>query len=119
MPQTINLSQAWKESLGLEWKRIHEEYLHTIGNITLTGYNPELGDKSFLEKRDMDGGFSHSPISLNSSLAVLESWNENEIKKRANDLAKLATTIWKFPKLEQEVLEKYKKEQYDEEDEDE
>lgn len=116
MPQNENLSQQWKKDLGSEWKRIHEEYLHTIGNLTLTGYNSELGNKSFLEKRDMDGGFAHSPISLNSSLSDLESWNEDKIKERADSLAKLSNSIWKFPVMKQSILEKYKKESYDVDD---
>ena len=41
MPQSENLSTAWKNELGLEWKRIHETWLHTLGNLTLTGYNSE------------------------------------------------------------------------------
>ena len=44
------------KDLGEQWKDIHTKYLHTIGNLTLTGYNPELSDRSFVEKRDMKGG---------------------------------------------------------------
>ena len=119
MPQNENLSQSWKDELGADWKKIHDEYLHTIGNLTLTGYNSELGDKTFQEKRDMEGGFKHSPISLNSNLANLESWNELEIKKRALYLAKLASQIWEFPALESNILEKYKKESYEMDEDDE
>lgn len=56
MPQKEDLSNEWKEELGEKWKEIRDKYLHTIGNLTLTGYNSELSFKPFKEKRDMEGG---------------------------------------------------------------
>ncbi|GAA7073534.1 DUF262 and DUF1524 domain-containing protein [Helicobacter pylori] len=106
MPQT--LTPKWKRDLGENFKAIHEKYLHTIGNLTLTGYNSEYSNKSFQEKRDMEGGFKDSPLRLNQGLRNLESFGEEEIKKRANDLADLALKIWTYPKLDAETLEKYK-----------
>lgn len=99
MPQNIKKSEAWKMELGENWKKIHPRYLHTIGNLTLTGYNSELSNRSFLEKRNMEGGFVDSPIRLNRSLAKLEHWNEEEIQKRAQTLAELALQIWSIPGL--------------------
>jgi len=62
MPQNENLSPEWQNDLGPEWKNIHEKWLHTLGNLTLTGYNSKYGDNSFREKRDMEGvlGIAHS-----------------------------------------------------------
>lgn len=57
LPQNENLSAAWQDSLGEDWRNIQETWLHTLGNLTLTGYNAECSDKSFVEKRDMKGGF--------------------------------------------------------------
>jgi len=108
MPQTENLSDKWKQELGENWKEVHEKYLHTIGNLTLTGYNPELSDKPFKEKRDMEGGFADSPIRLNGSLAKLGHWNEKEILNRAKILSDLAVQIWSCLELAEEVLNKYK-----------
>ncbi|MCY4490095.1 MAG: DUF262 and DUF1524 domain-containing protein [Thaumarchaeota archaeon] len=116
MPQNENLSEEWQKELGSEWKHIRDKYLHTIGNLTLTGYNSELSDKTFLEKRDMDGGFTNSPISLNTSLKKLEHWNESEIINRANSIIELAKDIWKFPELSQNVLERYKNPEDDKDD---
>lgn len=110
MPQNENLSLKWKQDLGSDWKEIQSKYLHTLGNLTLTGYNPELGDRPFIEKRDMKGGFADSPLRLNRCLAKVEHWNEAEIQKRANTIAKLATEVWSSPVLPAEVLEKYKPE---------
>ncbi|HEC91496.1 MAG TPA: DUF262 domain-containing protein, partial [Candidatus Atribacteria bacterium] len=108
MPQNENLSNEWKQELGENWKEVHDKYLHTIGNLTLTGYNPELSDKPFKEKKDMEGGFADSPIRLNQSLAKLEHWNEQEILNRTKILSDLAVQIWNCPELDQEILNKYK-----------
>ena len=57
MPQNPELSAQWRSALGPDWEAVHETWLHTLGNLTLTGYNPEYGDRPFSEKRDMPGGF--------------------------------------------------------------
>ncbi|GAA7330303.1 DUF262 and DUF1524 domain-containing protein [Helicobacter pylori] len=106
MPQT--LTKEWERDLGENFQEIHDKYLHTIGNLTLTGYNQEYSNKSFQEKRGMEKGFKQSRLMLNESLKNLESFGEEEIKKRANDLADLALKIWTYPKLDAETLEKYK-----------
>ncbi|RKV49926.1 DUF262 and DUF1524 domain-containing protein [Helicobacter pylori] len=106
MPQT--LTEEWERDLGENFQAIHDKYLHTIGNLTLTGYNEKYSNKSFQEKRDMENGFKQSPLRLNQSLKDLEVFGEKEIEKRANDLADLALKIWTYPKLDAETLEKYK-----------
>ncbi|QEF40741.1 DUF262 domain-containing protein [Helicobacter pylori] len=106
MPQT--LEEEWERDLGENFQAIHDKYLHTIGNLTLTGYNQEYSNKSFQEKRDMEKGFKQSPLRLNQSLKDLESFGEKEIEKRANDLADFALKIWTYPNLDAETLEKYK-----------
>ncbi|GAA9304171.1 DUF262 and DUF1524 domain-containing protein [Helicobacter pylori] len=106
MPQT--LTEELKRDLGENFQAIHDKYLHTIGNLTLTGYNPEYGNNSFQKKQGMEKGFKDSPLRLNQGLRDLESFGEEEIKKRANDLADLALKIWTYPNLNAETLEKYK-----------
>ncbi|BCJ02684.1 DUF1524 domain-containing protein [Helicobacter pylori] len=106
MPQT--LTEQWERDLGENFQEIHNKYLHTIGNLTLTGYNHEYSNKSFQEKQGMEKGFKDSPLRLNQGLRDLKSFGEEEIKKRANDLAHLALKIWTYPKLDAETLEKYK-----------
>ncbi|QEF35532.1 DUF262 domain-containing protein [Helicobacter pylori] len=106
MPQTLNLE--WKRDLGGNFQAIHDKYLHTIGNLTLTGYNQDYSNNSFQEKRDMENGFKQSPLRLNQSLKDLESFDEKKIEKRANDLADWALKIWTYPNLDAETLEKYK-----------
>ncbi len=79
MPQ--ELTEEWERDLGENFKEIHNKYLHTIGNLTRTGYNSEYSNKSFQKKRDMEKGFKDSPLRLNQSLRDLESFGEEEIKK--------------------------------------
>ena len=120
MPQNPNLLPEWRQDLGENWNEVQNEFLHTIGNLTLTGYNSELSDRPFLEKRDMKGGFADSHLKLNNSLATLEHWNKEEIIKRGKDLAELASQIWSAPKLSDEILEKYQSiEEVTDDDEDE
>ncbi|GAA8651679.1 DUF262 and DUF1524 domain-containing protein [Helicobacter pylori] len=106
MPQ--HLTEEWERDLGENFQEIHNKYLHTIGNLTLTGYNNEYNNKFFQEKQGMEKGFKDSPLRLNQGLRDLKSFGEEEIKKRANDLADLALKIWTYPKLDAETLEKYK-----------
>ena len=108
LPQNENLSAQWQADLGPEWERIQQTWLHTLGNLTLTGYNPELSDRPFKEKRDMKGGFADSPLRMNRDLGGLEHWNEAEIRKRAQALAAQAVKVWGEPRLEPSVLEAYK-----------
>ncbi len=82
MPQNENLGDGWRQSLGEDGHRVHEQYLHTLGNLTLTGYNSEYSDRPFHEKRDMEGGFKDSPLRLNRGLGTCDVWNESAIRTR-------------------------------------
>ncbi|GCF11075.1 DUF262 and DUF1524 domain-containing protein [Dictyobacter arantiisoli] len=111
MPQNSRLSVAWQQELGPEWKDIQTRYLHTIGNLTLTGYNSQLSDRPFHEKKTIDGGFNYSPLRLNQSLAHLEHWNQQAIEKRAQVLADEAIKVWAIPALTTEQTNKYSSKQ--------
>ena len=107
LPQNQNLSQEWQDPLGEEWQSVQETWLHTLGNLTLTGYNSEYSDRPFAQKRDMKGGFRHSPLQLNEGLGQLDTWDEKAIRNRAERLAKLAMEIWKASSLSPDELAKY------------
>ena len=108
MPQNENLSSDWRNALGDDWKTVQETWLHRLGNLTLTGYNPELSDRPFAQKRDMEGGFKDSPLRMNRDLDSLDTWDEAAIRKRSGDLARKAVTIWLAPTLVEDVLVKYR-----------
>lgn len=107
MPQNENLSAEWRAALGDDWQNIQLAYLHTLGNLTLTGYNSEYSDHGFTKKRDMEGGFKDSPLRLNKGLGLLETWNVSEIQMRAARLADDALKIWSMPKLPAETLAEF------------
>ncbi|MGH8589442.1 MAG: GmrSD restriction endonuclease domain-containing protein [Gammaproteobacteria bacterium] len=108
LPQNENLSPQWKADLGPEWERIQKTCLHTLGNLTLTGYNPELSDRPFIEKRDMKGGFAESPLRMNQGLAKLDGWTEEAIRERGGRLAAQAASVWPAPSLPADILDAYK-----------
>ena len=108
MPQNEELSASWQTALGSDWQHVHEAWLHTLGNLTLTGYNSEYSDKPFAAKRDMQGGFKESPLKVNTGLASLEQWDEAAIKNRAGKLAKKALGVWPAPELTAEILTAYR-----------
>ena len=107
MPQNENLSLAWQNDLGPDWKTVQKTWLHTLGNLTLTGYNPEYSDRPFCEKRLMEGGFKDSPLQLNKDVKETEIWNEKAINRRADRLAKIATKVWIMPDLSKDIVDKY------------
>jgi uncharacterized protein with ParB-like and HNH nuclease domain/predicted transport protein len=108
LPQNEQLSVNWRESLGPDWQRVQRTWLHTLGNLTLTGYNAEYGDRPFIEKRDMKGGFKESPLRVNEGLGTLDTWNESRIQERATRLADKATRVWAIPSLPSDILGAYR-----------
>lgn len=107
LPQNPQLSKEWQAMLGPEWQATQEKYLHTLGNLTLTGYNSEYSDHPFQKKRDMDGGFKQSPLKLNDGLGQQDKWNESTILDRAQRLATTAVDVWKAADLPVDILAAY------------
>lgn len=101
MPQTLN--EQWKNEIGNDWKIIHEKYLHTIGNLTLTGYNSNLGNKPFSEKKEILQ--ENSNISWNRNICAYDQWNERSIIANTENMTNLFISI--FPDISNR--EKYKK----------
>lgn len=110
MPENENLRYGWKEALGDDWQTIHTQYLHTIGNLTLTAYNSEMSDRPFLEKLNMKGGFADTGLRLNSYIRSQTEWNKDKIIERAKILSDNALKIWQFPSVSDEVIQKYTEE---------
>jgi uncharacterized protein with ParB-like and HNH nuclease domain/predicted transport protein len=100
LPQNPDLSPAWRVALGSDWAQVQEEWLHRLGNLTLTRYNPELSDRPFIEKRDLpEVGLRTSPLYLNQGLGELKSWNAQAIRERGGRLADRALTVWASPRI--------------------
>ncbi len=97
LPQNPKLSKEWRDELGPDWQRIQQERLHTLGNLTLTQYNPDYSDKPFAIKKSMANGLDNSPLNLNSGFKSIPRWDEAEIDARAARLTELALGIWPAP----------------------
>lgn len=92
MPQTLN--PQWQIDLGNRYDEIHSQYLNTIGNLTLSGYNPELSNSSFRDKKAI---YKDSNISITRDICNYDIWNEESIKARAKELFSVALKIWSLP----------------------
>lgn len=93
MPRT--LTDNWKNLIGDNYRDIHDKYVNTIGNLTLTGYNSELSNKSLEEKQEKykDSKF----LFLNKDILELKIWNENIIIERSKRLIKELLKYYKYP----------------------
>lgn len=104
-----NPDAKWKIELGTdEYNLIKENYLNTIGNLTLSGNNGKLGNKPFLEKREMnvDGkeqGYIFSRLWLNRDLKEKSKWDKEEIESRANQITQRFIKIWEIPDIQVEL----------------
>ena len=98
LPQTIDVDdddgKSWQRLLGPNWRALHEKWLHTLGNLTLTGYNPELGNGSFADKKT---AFGESNVSLNRHFIEMAQWSDQDIKQRGLELARIVARIWPRP----------------------
>ena len=88
MPQT--LTDWWKAHLGDNWEHVYERYVHTIGNLTLTGYNPALSNSSFEDKKKI---YAASHVEITKSISG-DKWTEQEIKNRIEQLYERAIVVW-------------------------
>ena len=97
MPQNSELNADWQAMLGQNWQEVQKLYLHTLGNLTLTGYNSELSDKSFEQKQNGPAGFKRSHLLLNRYPAQCSKWDKEEIIKRTHLLTDAVLSIWQYP----------------------
>ena len=99
MPQNIEHNLSWQQMLGENWQEVHSLYLHTLGNLTITGYNAEMSNKSFGEKVNGESGFKHSHLKLNESIVQCDVSNKKAIQRRTNILTDIILKIWKYPEF--------------------
>lgn len=91
MPQ--QLTSEWQSNLGDDWEAIHELLLHTLGNLTLTGYNSPLSNDPFAQKRQI---LLNSHLELNRCFENLSEWTETTIRNRAEVLAERSRRVWPY-----------------------
>ena len=107
MPQTLT-SKDWQAMLGDDYERVHSDYLHTLANLTLTGYNSEYSNRPFSEKMHLEVkdkktgevekvGFADSKLTINKWIAEQDTWNEEVLKARQKWWIKKLKAIWQMP----------------------
>lgn len=95
MPQTLNAS--WKDELGEDYEQVYQQYIDTLPNLTLTGYNSKYSNNSFQTKKTIENGFNESPLIINQYLKKVELWNLDSIKQRAGWWFDQIDKIWPSP----------------------
>ncbi len=131
-PQGENIPQCWIDMIADGDKKkaeeIREEWLHCLGNLTLSGYNSKLSNSSFEDKQNLHEdkkflghkiniGYKNG-LSLNNflfsvnkeetNLARVDKWTETSIKKRNNAMVDVLLKIFAFNEEELKGLEKEK-----------
>lgn len=103
MPQNKNLSTSWQIMLGENWQEDRDKYLHTLGNLTLTAYNSELGDKPFSEKKKLLEDAHSKTITLYEDVKDRDVWNASAIESRAEKLSDTIIKLFSVDKPEVEI----------------
>lgn len=106
--ENLTIEHIMPQTLSADWSHIrpeeHEEYLHTLGNLSVTGYNSELSNKSFSEKQDIIRENSKAVI-LNSDVLETESWTVADIQARAKRLAGIVLERYKIDRVLDDSIE--------------
>ncbi|MCR5344880.1 MAG: DUF262 domain-containing HNH endonuclease family protein [Lachnospiraceae bacterium] len=100
MPQNKNMPKAWQEMLGENWEEVKDKYLNTLGNLSLTGYNSELSDKSFADKKDRMRSERTKVVTLFEDVLDKDVWNEQTIEARADRLSNIILKLYAIDRPE-------------------
>lgn len=95
MPQS--LTDEWRAALaasGDDPDAVHEELLHSMGNLTVTAYNGRLSNNPFERKQEILQG---SHLELNRAISPTGQWGRTEILARAEELADRSIRLWPGP----------------------
>lgn len=98
MPQT--LTEEWKAELGPDYQNVYDQNLHTLKNLTLTGYNSKYSNSLYSEKKNCEKGFKDSGLNLNKPLLDYDHWTINEMQNRLEKLIAQAEQLWPYPKTD-------------------
>jgi uncharacterized protein with ParB-like and HNH nuclease domain len=103
-PQTPN--DRWKSELSDgDYFLFSEKYLNTIGNLTLSGNNGALGNRSFSEKKNMNNngyeqGYQYSRLWLNAYLNTIDKWDISSFEGRFEQIYQRFSAIWCYPDVQ-------------------
>ncbi|MDU5763343.1 MAG: DUF262 domain-containing HNH endonuclease family protein [Veillonella sp.] len=97
LPQKENAA-VWRKEIGEDYDSVYDLYLHTLGNLTITGHNSELGTKSFNDKKKIIKDNSKANI-LNKDVLSVDRWNKTSILNRANNLIDILLDEFKYVEI--------------------
>lgn len=103
LPQKEN-AIVWKKEVGDDYNRVYEIYLHTLGNLTITGHNSELGTKSFTDKKNIIRENSKANV-LNKEVLSAERWDESSILNRAKVLSNILIDKFNYVEMHSDISE--------------
>lgn len=103
LPQKINAA-VWKKEVGSDYDRVYDIYLHTLGNLTITGHNSELGTRPFNEKKKIIRDNSKANV-LNKYVLNVDTWNETSILKRAEALSSILIDSFSYVDMHSDISE--------------
>lgn len=95
MPQT--LSKAWIESLGENYEQVHQQYIHTLPNLTLTAYNSRYSNNDFETKKTISNGFIESPLLINQFIKNVQKWDLAALESREIWWFDQINKMWPLP----------------------
>lgn len=106
--ENLTIEHIMPQTLSADWNYItpeeHEEYLHTLGNLSVTGYNSELSNKSFKEKQEIIRENSKAVV-LNEDVLDKEIWDIESIKSRAKRLAGIVQARYSIERVVDDSIE--------------
>lgn len=106
--ENLTIEHIMPQTLSADWNYIkqeeHEEYLHTLGNLSVTGYNSELSNKSFKEKQEIIRENSKAVV-LNCDVINKDSWGIGDIQARAKRLADIVLDRYRIDRVADDSIE--------------
>lgn len=106
--ENLTIEHIMPQTLSADWNYIkpeeHEKYLHTLGNLSVTGYNSELSNKSFKEKQEIIRENSKAVV-LNSDVLNKETWEIKDIQARAKRLAGIVLSRYSMQQVVDDSIE--------------
>ena len=107
-PQGENIPSSWVDMIGggdkAKAQEIQAKLVHTLGNLTITGYNSKLSNMPFIEKRDRKDsngtnvGYRNG-LNLNEDLVSVDRWTKEQIENRTEKLVELALHAFTFDNI--------------------
>ncbi len=108
-PQGKNIPDEWVKMVAdgdmSKATEVQEKQVHTLGNLTITGYNSKLSNMPFVTKRDRKDVYGanvgyRNGLNLNDELINTDTWTSEQIQERTDRLVGLTLKAFDFDEIE-------------------